>query len=390
MYGKMSVKVRIFAVSALCALIVAGGAHAVMPYQQPIMYQQPSPGYYQQPQPMYQQPQPVVYQQPSPVRGYIPAYQVARMPQAVPPGRITGALPKVGNAYVNAGRKYYQPEGFDRLADSGLYIGLSLGYTYSLKGGMIAEYQEQPNAWYVPGAFREAGFAKSSVMPLQLSVGAALNNDLRVDFAYLRYSGISYPSSVMISDGGGGFISAGASGGRISSSTTMLNVYYNLDSYTGVLASGSLRPYVGVGLGIGTTTIADYLIYDGNFYPDSSWDVGITPPAGETTAVSDVYAYHSGGTTEQLAYAIELGTTTELDGGLKLDFFVRWANLGRVESSGSIVVTQTEWFATGLEPIGTEGSEMPAPYDTVYHYTNWKEGGQLTAIDLGIRMRIQF
>ena len=93
-----------------------------------------------------------------------------------------------------------------------------------------------------------------------------------------------------------------------------------------------------------------------------------------------------------MAYGFEGGVTTEMEGGLKIDFFLRWAHLGRVESSGSIVVSQTEWLATGNPsfPIGTEGSEQPADYDSVFHYTDWKEGGDLSTLDIGVRLRIQF
>jgi hypothetical protein len=206
----------------------------------------------------------------------------------------------------------------------------------------------------------------------------------------LRYSGISYPNSVNTSDGAGGFFAVQATGGSISSTATMLNIYYNLDTYTGVLAGGSLRPYIGLGLGISTNTISDYLIYDASFYPEPNIDIGAHLPPGVLTAISDIYAYHSGGTTEQLAWAFEGGVTTELEGGLKLDFFLRWANLGRVESSGSIVVSQTEWVSTGVGVIGQDGSEAPALYDSVFHYTNWQEGGALRALDLGVRLRIQF
>lgn len=395
MFRILSVKTKILAAFTGLALCASTSVFAVYPMGQQMQYPptgqqviyRPQQVIYQQPGNTYQQPNVQQYRQVQ-NNGYIPTNRVAQMPQAVAPGRITGALPKVGSSYVDAGRKYYNPEGFDRLADSGLYVGLSIGYTYSITGGLSAEYAGQPKAWYVPGAFQEAAFTHESVMPIQISVGAAINNDLRVDFSYLRYSGISYPGTVMTSDGVGGFIAAQATDGRVSSTATMLNLYYNLDSYTGVLASGSLRPYIGVGLGIGMNTISDYLIYDASFYPEIA--EGMPSEMGKLTAISDVYAYHSGGTTEQIAFAIEGGVTTELEGGLKLDFFVRWANLGRVESSGSIVVSQTEWLGTGVGYIGEDTAEEPAGYDSVFHYTNWKESGTLTAVDLGIRMRIQF
>jgi hypothetical protein len=369
----------------------AGGYRAPAQYAQPAQYQQPvqyqQQAQYQQPVQYQQQPQVMISAQAG--AQYIPANQVSRYPQAATPGRVTGSLPKVGSAYVNAGRKYYQPEGFDRLSDSGLYVGLSIGYTYSITGGMSAEYAGEKDAWFVPGAFQMANFKHNSVLPIQISVGAAINNDVRVDFSYLRYSGISYPNTARSSNGAGGFLDVTVTDGRVSSTATMLNLYYNLDSYTGVLASGLLRPYVGVGLGISTNTISDYLVYDKNFYGESDIDPDLVYNVGVLTGISDVKAYHSGGTSEQIAYAFEGGVTTELEGGLKLDFFVRWAHLGRVESSGSIVVSQTEWLSNGTAPP-SQGGEEPGKYDAVFHYTNWKEGGSLTALDMGIRMRIQF
>lgn len=300
---------------------------------------------------------------------------------AASPTRITGALPRVGSNSTAAGRQYYEPADFDRLADSGLYVGLSVGYSASISGSMIADYMGEENAWFVPGAFQDADFKTDTVIPLQLSVGASINNDIRIDFSYLRYSGISYPSVVQSADGVGGYVEATVDGGAITSNTTMLNLYYNIDSFTGYLAGGMLRPYVGVGVGISLNTIADYVVYDDTFY--SEMEPGAAG-AGDLTGISDVYAYHNGGTSEQLAFALEAGLTTELDGGMKLDFFVRYANLGKVRTSGSIIVSQTEWLGDGA------GSEYPAPYDSVFHYTNWYESGRLSTIDLGIRLRLQF
>ena len=55
---------------------------------------------------------------------------------AANPSRITGMLPKVGSNATAAGRQYYQPADYDRLADSGLYIGLSAAYSASIMGSM--------------------------------------------------------------------------------------------------------------------------------------------------------------------------------------------------------------------------------------------------------------
>ena len=300
--------------------------------------------------------------------------------------RVTGALPQVGSnvtqSYTTAaGRQYYQPSDFDRLADSGLYIGLSAGYSASVSGAMLSDYMNEEYGQFVPGAFQEADFDTDTVIPLQLSVGASINNDLRVDFSYLRYSGISYPSMVKSADGVGGYVDATVDGGAITSNVTMLNLYYNIDAYTGYLAGGMLRPYIGVGAGISLNTIADYVVYDNTFY--SEMEPSVAGP-GDLTGISDVYAYHNGGTMEQLAFMFEGGLTTEMDGGIKIDFFVRYMNLGQVRTSGSIIVSQTEWLGDGA------GGEYPANYDSVYHYTNWYESGRLNTIDLGVRLRLQF
>jgi hypothetical protein len=342
----------------------------------------------------------VQYQQARPVtttnnQGYVQQQYATvnngnRMVTASNPNRVTGSLPRVGNSSTTVGRQYYQSSDYDRLADSGLYIGLSVGYSTATSGGMQVDYENETNAFFAPGAFEAADLKKDTILPLQLSIGAAINSDVRVDFSYSRYSGLSYPDSVKTGDGAGGFVDVKATGGEISSTATMLNLYYNLDSYTGYMAGGALRPYVGLGLGIATNTIADYLVYDPNFYSEAGIVEGQTYEAGTLTAISDIYAYHAGGTTEQLAYMLEGGLTTELEGGIKLDFFLRYSGMGKVQSSGSIVVSQTEWLSTGAAPIGTEGSEAQAEYDSVFHYTNWFEGGNIGTIDAGVRMRIQF
>lgn len=300
---------------------------------------------------------------------------------AAQPTRITGQLPRVGSSATNAGRQYYQASDYDRLADSGLYIGVSAGYSVSVDGGMDADYANEEKAFVVPGAFKRADFDSDSVIPLQVSVGAAINNDVRVDFSYLRYSGLGYADMVQTADGTGNYVDAQVSGGAITSNTTMLNVYYNIDSYTGYLAGGALRPYIGAGVGISLNTIADYVVYDKTFYSEMEPSAA---GAGDLTGISDIYAYHNGGTSEQFAFMLEGGLTTEMDGGIKLDFFVRYANLGKVKTSGSIVVSQTEWLGDGA------GGEYQAPYDSVFHYTNWYESGRLSMIDLGVRARLQF
>lgn len=303
---------------------------------------------------------------------------------ATNPNRVTGALPRVGSSATNAGRQYYQPADYDRLADSGLYIGLSAAYSVMVKGNMSADYAGEDNAFFAPGSFRVSDFESDTVIPLQISLGAAINSDVRIDFSFLRYSNISYAVNAQTSQGNGEYTDTKVSGGAITSNSTMLNVYYNIDSFTGYVAGGSLRPYIGAGVGVALNTIGDYVIFDDTFYDETE---GLGPGAiegGGLTAISDVYGYHNGGTTEQLAFQLEAGVTTAMSDGLKLDFFVRYANLGKIKTSGSIVVSQTEWISDG------GGDEYEAPYDSVFHYTNWTESGRLSSLDVGARIRLEF
>lgn len=305
---------------------------------------------------------------------------------ATNPNRVTGALPRVGSSATNAGRQYYQSADYDRLSESGLYIGLSAAYSTMLKGSMSADYAGEDNSFFAPGSFVASDFNKDTIIPLQISVGAAINSDIRIDFSFLRYSGMSYADKVQTYTGDpeDPYTDATVSGGAITSNSTMLNVYYNLDSFTGYVAGGSLRPYVGAGVGISLNTIADYVVYDNGFYDETNQlGPGSVEPGG-LTAISDIYGYHNGGTTEQLAFQLEGGVTTSMSGGLKLDFFVRYANLGKVKTSGSIVVSQTEWLSDGM------GEEYEAPYDSVFHYTNWTESGRLSSLDVGARIRLEF
>jgi hypothetical protein len=358
--------------------MVATGAYPVYQGQQQVQYQQQNGQRVVMQQPVQYQQQ-VQYQQPNGQRIIVPQQQNSTV--AAQPTRVTGNLPRVGSNATNAGRQYYQPADYDRLADSGLYIGLGVGYSASISGSITADYQNETNSFFVPGAFKDADYNSDTVIPLQLSVGAAINNDVRVDFSYSRYRGIEYPNTVDSSNGAGGYVQTQVTGGAITANATMLNVYYNVDSYTGYLAGGSLRPYIGAGVGISFNTIADYVVFDNTFYSEMLPEVA---GAGDLTGISDIYAYHNGGTSEQLAYMLEGGITTELDGGIRLDFFVRYSGLGKVKTSGSIVVSQTEWLGDGA------GGEYEAPYDSVFHYTNWYESGKLSTVDVGVRMRLQF
>ena len=380
-------KISISAVLMFGSALLSDGAGAAYPVYQNYQPVQNVPVYQQQYQQQYQRQNPAVVQLPATNSTVLTVNSAV----AAQPTRITGALPRVGSTAAAAGRQYYQPADYDRLADSGLYIGLSAAYMAKIDGSMRADYIGEKKSYTAPGAFASADYNVDTVIPLQVSVGATINNDFRVDFSYTRYSGFSYPSQVLTAadDSNIPDTPAAVEGGAITANTTMLNIYYNLDSYTGYVAGGSLRPYLGAGIGISLNTIADYVVYDDTYYKYIE-DLGTTTGiAGKLTGISDIYGYHNGGTNEQLAFMVEGGITTDLGGGIKMDFFARYANLGRVKTSGSIVVSQTEWLSTGTG-LNDGSGEVPADYDSVFHYTNWYESGRLSMVDVGARLRLQF
>lgn len=254
------------------------------------------------------------------------------------------------------------------------YTGLSIGYVASMNGGITADYKNQTDSWVVPGSFQQSEFEiNKRSTPIQFSVGAKIINDLRVDISYMFYSGISLPGLVSTSAGGrdGGYtdyFSFHTTGGSVSGSATMLNAYYNLDRFTGRIIGGKLSPYIGAGIGLSTNKISDYVIYEEGLH---STDAGMT-------GSSNIRAVHSGGTTNNFAYSFEVGGTSQLFDRLQLDLFVRYTDLGRVQTNGDVLLTQTVWVGSAPD------------HDETLNYKDWQESGSLSIVDIGARLRFLF
>ncbi|MCL2748655.1 MAG: hypothetical protein FWE50_01120 [Alphaproteobacteria bacterium] len=270
------------------------------------------------------------------------------------------------------------------------YAGFSLGKTIQINGGMKANYTDQHWAWIAPGSFKKSEFQDDGATAIQFSIGAEITDYLRVDVSHLRYFNIFMPRTVMTAEHwwADGYIPVRLIGGDVSSNANMVNVYYNLDHIIQYLQNAKLRPYIGAGIGIGKNTISDYVVHDGNFYRMPGVE-GTTPSPGTVTAITDIFARHLGKSTKNTVYMFEGGATYSLDERLLLDFFVRWANLGRVETSG-IFLSQTEYIATGTEQIPLPGSEKPADGTGRQHLPDWRESGTLNIVDIGLRLRLLF
>ena len=291
---------------------------------------------------------------------------------------------------------HYQTENQNNAAPRRSYIGLSIAQTVSVGGGMTAEYRYLPNAWEVPGSFRQSGFRNDGAMPIQFSIGREITDNLRVDISYLRYDGLTMPgftgtAARAFDHPTGGNRQAAITGGDVSSESAMVNFYYDLYPHISLLG-GRVRPYVGAGIGMARNVIQDYTVRDigGHYWHHDMPVPGFSPPEGTLVGVSNIGATHHGGTSDGIAYAFEGGLTTELSERLLLDLFVRYAHLGRVETSGNVTRMQTEWRTTDIPRPGTVGNEWLDTTTIACGYANMMESGSLQVVDLGVRLRVMF
>ena len=267
-----------------------------------------------------------------------------------------------------------------------MYAAVAASRVMSINGGMSAYNSWQPGLDTPPGTFQQANFQADHVTPLQFSIGKAVTSNLRVDASYTRYGAVSVLDHAAFSALGNNFTSGG---GDVSSDAMMLNFYYSLDRLTGRFLYDRLSLYVGAGAGMARNEIADYYISDMTRTPGpGSWGPGTTPPAGTLIAENGPLTQHPGATTRDFAYMFEGGVTLDLDRGMELDFFMRWANLGRVQTSGTITTVIQDTVATGL-PYGANNWQQTVVVDAENYY-GWQAGGIMQILDMGVRLRIGF
>ncbi|MFA7188096.1 MAG: hypothetical protein WC137_01320 [Alphaproteobacteria bacterium] len=251
-----------------------------------------------------------------------------------------------------------------------VYAGISMGHIISVNGDIMAEYKNQPGSSVLPVLFQQSEFQiKTRSVPIQLSFGAKVTDNLRFEVSYMRYSGISISGLIKTITGVGEHFSFHSNGGDISGNTTMLNAYYNLDRFTGRIIGKKISPYIGAGIGLGTNKISDYEVFDSGHY---SLDAG-------DTGSSNIHVLHSGGTTtNNFVYMIETGGTAKLNDRFLADIFVRWNYLGSVKTDGDVLLTQTVWVGGAPD------------HDETLNYKNWGESGTLSFFDIGARLRFLF
>ena len=260
-------------------------------------------------------------------------------------------LKKILSGFVGlmmfAGTAWADEQADARRWHDGLYVGFGIGQTLNVGGGMTAPVAYQQQTGLPSDMFPRTTFEGHNVRPLQVSIGKAINDNLRVEASYTNYLGLSFSEDPAFLDELG------------SSDVAMLNVYYNLDSIVGSFIDGKLRPYVGAGIGMSVNAMSGFSHINPYYY-------GAFLPFGSTT--------------RSLAYALEAGLTHELGNGLSFDFFARWMNLGSLNATGDVM--------HGVEQTPVPGS--PGFYDVTYQRDNWRESGTLSVLDMGVRLRLMF
>jgi len=271
--------------------------------------------------------------------------------------------------------QYTEPVIENRWFD-GMYVGFALSRTISTFGGMTADYRNMPDAWMTPGSLTRSSFDKNSSRLQQLSVGKIINENIRIDISHVRQSGISVPTKFI-------------GGGQVSNNAIMLNVYYNINHFTGNLLDGMLRPYVGMGIGVSRNRISDYW-FATNFWPDLYWSSGIVPgqvyPEGTLLGIGAVSGTHSG-SNYSLVFALEAGTTANLTSRLELDLFIRLISFGRIRTDG-LTAGRAEVRSDGINPASSWIGGVEEWVEI--HYSDRRESGLLDIFDIGARLRYMF
>lgn len=204
-----------------------------------------------------------------------------------------------------------------------------------------------------------------------IGFGVMANRKQKVEISYSNISGLSYgdyataenqwcPSEF---DEDGNFYydcskDLPVEGGKITSNTFGLNVYFPIEElFGGKLFDGLITPYIGGGIGITFNTVDDYTVYDsiGNgeapltgdgepYYnsedrtPCTAQDFESNSNCVETWGYYDYDGVisHYGATTNNISWNLEAGLSFDLDSKTILDVYFKHNNLGKIKSSNEV------------------------------------------------------
>ncbi|MGN0929424.1 MAG: hypothetical protein ACI4N3_02160 [Alphaproteobacteria bacterium] len=288
------------------------------------------------------------------------------------PNRYTLNQPKiVKTAYNNYGNKTTQQLASNS-DDFGVeyYLALNYGITYfdddssmSSGGVVVTDLQfEEPYDFPLNNVKHALDDGKN----FSIGFGVMSNRKQKVELFYSNISGLKYgdyataenqwcPSE---SDENGNFYydctkDLPVDGGKISSNTFGINMYFPLEElFGGKLFDGLITPYIGGGIGITFNTVDDYTVSDsiGNGLQPITTDglpylkeengsyTTCDPNTEECDAAWGYYDYdgiisHYGATTNNVSWNLEAGLSFDLDSKTIIDVYFKHNSLGKVKSS---------------------------------------------------------
>ncbi|MBN2675621.1 MAG: hypothetical protein JXR30_00015, partial [Alphaproteobacteria bacterium] len=314
---------------------------------------------------------------------------------------------------------------FQTLADTGLYLGLSLS-----KGQYSGTLKSQYCDPELPGNCNEGSSANQSSTGMGLTFGVAVSSATRIELTYTKYADLSYGDTASHSDYFGSR-DLRVSGGDIESNVLMGSFFYSLEDIFGNFSGGKLVPYFGFGVGLAFNTISEYTIYD-DYGPDldnrclgtsttpvmeyvsDGWyvyDDGIHDVGVLCDYVVDSETTYAGDTVQSLAWGVELGLTWKMQNQMYIDFYFRYNNLGNIENSGMVVNDQwiMDYYDTGeyydqagndydflideSDPINESDDDIMVGVEEVNDvraFYDGKESTNLSITEFGVKFRLMF
>lgn len=203
-----------------------------------------------------------------------------------------------------------------------------------------------------------------------IGFGVMSNRKQKVELMFSNISGLSYGDYATaenqwcpteFADDGSFYYDCSkqmpVSGGKISSSTFGINMYFPVNELVGGKLFDIITPYVGGGIGISFNTIDDYTVTDeigngeapysstGDLYWNTSTNTACTKADANTdTACTENWGYydfdgeiyHYGATTTNVSWNLEAGLSFDLDSKTIVDIYFKHNNLGKIKSKGEI------------------------------------------------------
>ncbi|MBN1783739.1 MAG: hypothetical protein JW812_02100 [Alphaproteobacteria bacterium] len=242
------------------------------------------------------------------------------------------------------GYRQQNNQAFDTLADTGLYMGLSLGKSLAITGQMTSVYCDPT----VPGNCTDGQGNQQDATSMGLTFGVAVTSTTRLELNYTKYSDMKYGDTAAHNDGFG-TRDLRVDGGEIESNLLMASFYYSLEEMFGNFSGGQLIPYFGFGVGLAFNTVNEYTIYDPDGYVDQNACINYDAYEYDSNSGTwilgndfcDSYfegqTSYAGSSTQSLAWAAELGLTWKLQNRMFIDFFFKHTSLGEIKNSGMVV-----------------------------------------------------